>query len=211
MLSRKPDIEFSFPHRLAYRKEWQISKYGYPVSHGYASHSKFKICILVYSSVLGIWLVWVTCRQTANTILVRLKALRNKLHLSHQGCISWVEAEDKKEMMVDLSYVLSWWSKKWDWNTGTVANCLQQFRVSYLLSRRSQGLVWLLATVNPSHALLIGELCPDTCLLPLPGRLLDLQPLDHSFTCIINSSFRTLLEHCLYSNCIILLCTLFSV
>lgn len=115
MLSRKLCIEFSFPHRLAYReKTCRSANMNSSPLYGFTSHYKFKICISAYSPVLGIWLAWVTSRHTENTKAVSLIKLRQRpLAKPCRGCApEQKQREEQKEVTVGLGFVPNWGTKR---------------------------------------------------------------------------------------------------
>lgn len=108
LLSKKLCIEFCFPYRLAFREKMCTSANMQSQSpYRYTSHYTFKICILVYSSVLGIWLAWVTSRHTENTS-VSLKGLRCRPRQPYEACANRAETKrGKKEVTAGFGFVPS--------------------------------------------------------------------------------------------------------
>lgn len=97
-LSKKVCVEFRIPYRLAFREKmcrWANMQSWSP--YGCTSQYEFKMCILVYSSVLGIWLTWVTCRHTENTKSLSLKGLKCRPWQPYQGCATWAETKRGQE------------------------------------------------------------------------------------------------------------------
>lgn len=122
MLSKELCIKFSFLHRLACReKRCRLANRISWCSYEYTAHYKFQICLLVCSSILGIWLVWITSRQNENTKSLSFRKPRWRPGQIYHKSASWAEVKRGQERS-DCRFwfcaqLVKTTKRTWSWHT----------------------------------------------------------------------------------------------